>query len=103
MLRVKLAVTVRSLLMVTLHVPVPEQPPPDHPAKVEPVAAAAVSVTPPLWENGKLHVEPQLIPDGTDVTEPVPAPVFVMVRVCGTVSSVKEKRMPPWLGSVPPV
>jgi hypothetical protein len=32
--------------MVTVHVPVPEQPPPDQPANVEPNPAAAVRLTP---------------------------------------------------------
>jgi hypothetical protein len=41
----KLAVTVAAALMVTLHVPVPEQPPPLQPLKVDPPAAAAVRVT----------------------------------------------------------
>jgi hypothetical protein len=39
------AVTVVSLFSVTVQVPVPEQPPPDQPANVEPEEAAAVSVT----------------------------------------------------------
>ena len=41
----KLAVTVVAALMVTAHVPVPEQPPPLQPANVDPPAAAAVKVT----------------------------------------------------------
>ena len=43
--RVNVAVTVVSPPMVTMHVPVPEQPPPDQPENVEPVAAVAVNVT----------------------------------------------------------
>ena len=39
------AVTVVAAFMVTVHVPVPVQPPPVHPANVEPDAALAVSVT----------------------------------------------------------
>jgi hypothetical protein len=39
-----------------LHVPVPEQPPPDHPAKVEPVLGVAVSVTEVPAVNDPLHV-----------------------------------------------
>jgi hypothetical protein len=42
---VKVAVTVVAALAVTTQVPVPLQPPPDQPSKVEPVAGAAVSVT----------------------------------------------------------
>jgi hypothetical protein len=40
----KVAVTERAALMLTVQLPVPEQAP-DQPAKVEPAAAAAVSVT----------------------------------------------------------
>jgi hypothetical protein len=32
--------------------------------------------------NGALHVTPQSIPAGLDVTVPVPDPVFVTVRLC---------------------
>ena len=39
------AVTAWAEFMVTLHVPVPEHPPPLHPANVDPDAGAAVSVT----------------------------------------------------------
>jgi hypothetical protein len=39
------AVTVLLPFMVTLHVPVPEHPDPDQPAKVEPEAAVAVRLT----------------------------------------------------------
>jgi len=41
----KAAVTEVAALIVTEQVPVPEQPPPLQPAKVEPPAGAAVSVT----------------------------------------------------------
>jgi len=43
--RLKVAVTLFAAFMVTVHVPVPEHPPPDHPAKVEPDAAVAVNMT----------------------------------------------------------
>ena len=43
--RSNVAVTVVAALMVTEHVPVPEQPPPLQPANVDPPAGAAVSVT----------------------------------------------------------
>ena len=41
----KVAETEVAAFMVTLHVPVPEQPPPLQPLKVDPPAAAAVRVT----------------------------------------------------------
>jgi hypothetical protein len=42
---VKVAVTERAWVIVTMHVPVPLQPSPLQPVKVEPVLAVAVSVT----------------------------------------------------------
>ena len=42
---VNVAVTVVSALRVTMQVPVPEQPPPLQPVKVEPAAGVAVRVT----------------------------------------------------------
>jgi len=63
-----------SALIVTVHVPVPEHPPPDQPAKLEPAADDAVNVT--CVPEAKLdeQVEPQLIPPGLEVTVPVPLP-----------------------------
>ena len=43
--RVNCAVTEVAAVTDTTQVPVPEQPPPDQPVKVEPVAGVAVSVT----------------------------------------------------------
>ena len=40
-----MAVTERSPLIVTVHVPVPEHPEPDQPEKRQPDAAVAVNVT----------------------------------------------------------
>src|SRR5438552_4135686 len=42
---VKVAVTVVAAVRVTLHTPVPVQPPPLQPVKTEPLAGVAVSVT----------------------------------------------------------
>jgi hypothetical protein len=44
-LSVKVAVTRLAAIIETAQVPVPLQPPPDHPANVEPVLALAVRVT----------------------------------------------------------
>lgn len=73
----KAAFTVTFELKFTEQEPVPEQPPPDHPTKVEPEFAEAERVT--TVEAGKLQeqVDPQLIPEGTLVTVPVPLPDFV--------------------------
>ena len=42
---VNCAVTDVAAVMDTTQVPVPEQPPPDHPVKVDPVDGVAVRVT----------------------------------------------------------
>ena len=72
----KVAVTAASV--VTAHVPVPLQAPPQ-PAKDEPFIAAAVSVTLVPRANDAAHVLPQLIPEGFDVTVPEPDPILVTV------------------------
>ena len=76
------AVTVVSELSVTWQVPVPEQPPPDQPAKVDPAVGLAVKVTAAPWLNCAEHVEPQLIPPGELVTVPLPVPALLTVSVC---------------------
>ena len=77
----KVAVTVVAALRVTVHVPVPEHPPPLQPVKIEPAAGAAVSVTAvPLVKLAE-QVAPQVIPAGALVTVPLPVPAGVTVRV----------------------
>ena len=44
-LAVNVAVTLNAWVITTVHVPVPEQPAPVHPANDEPAAGVAVSVT----------------------------------------------------------
>jgi len=80
------AVTVCAALIATMHVPVPEQPPPDQPVKSESLAAAAVRVTEAPELNANTHVAPQLIPAGAEVTvpEPPPARFTVSANVEGT-------------------
>ena len=68
------AVTEVLLDSVTLHVPVPEQPPPLHPPKVDPEFAVAVSVTAVPLAKLAEHVEPQLMPAGELLTDPLPLP-----------------------------
>jgi hypothetical protein len=46
---VNVAVTVAAAVIVTVHAPVPLQPPPLHPANVDPAAGDAVSVTLVPW------------------------------------------------------
>ena len=89
----KLAVTEMSAVSVTMQVPVPEQPPPLQPVKVEPEAADAVSVTTVLELKTDEHAEPQSIPVGLLVTVPLPAPVLLTVKVqvgCGPPPSRPE-------------
>jgi hypothetical protein len=76
---VKAAVTVVAPVIGTVQVPVPEQPPPLQPVKVEPAAAAAVRVTEVL----KLaeQVKPQSMPAGELVTVPLPVPAGKTVRI----------------------
>ena len=50
------------------------------PAKVEPSAAVAVTITGP-WRSDAEQVTPQLSPRGLDVTVPVPFPALVTVTV----------------------
>jgi hypothetical protein len=62
---------------------------PDHPAKIEPGAAAAMSVTvEPGGLNVALHVFPQPMPPTLLVTVPAPSPDFVAVSVAVVVVDV---------------
>lgn len=63
------------------HVPVPVQPPPDHPDIAEPVAGKAVKVTTVPWLYAPEQLVPQLMPDGELVTVPEPLPVSLMRSV----------------------
>src|SRR5438094_7936356 len=73
------ALTVVAALTVTVQVPVPTQPPPLQPAKVEPAAGAAVKVTAVPLANAAEQVAPQETPAGALVTVPLPAPALLTV------------------------
>jgi hypothetical protein len=75
------AVTVVAPLSVTVQVPVPEQPPPLQPVKVEPAAGVAVKVTAVPLANAVEQIAPQEIPAGLLVTVPLPAPDLLTVSV----------------------
>ena len=76
----KVAVTAWSELIVTVHVPVPQHPPPDQPVKLEPDPGEAVSVT--TAPDAKLCEQTlgQAIPPPE--TLPEPAPARLTVRPC---------------------
>jgi len=78
--RANVAVTEAAALIVTVQGPVPEQPPPLQPVKVELASGVAVKVTAVPLANGAEHVAPQAIPAGLLVTVPAPAPALVTVR-----------------------
>jgi hypothetical protein len=73
------AVTDVAALIVRLHVPVPVQPPPLQPVKVEPAAGVAVKVTTVPLVKPVEHVAPQEIPAGALTTLPLPIPDCVTV------------------------
>jgi hypothetical protein len=72
------AVTARGAVIARMQLPVPVQAP-LHPANVEPVAAAAVSVTDAPLAKLALQVVPQLMPPVFDVTVPAPVPFLATV------------------------
>src|SRR5205823_14797810 len=76
--RLPFTALLRSRVMV--QVPVPEQPPPVQPVKVEPAAGVAVSVTVVPLAKLAVQVAPQLIPAGELVTVPLPVPALLTVR-----------------------
>lgn len=74
LMRVNVAPTFLAADKVTAQVVVVPLHAPDHPVKLEPVVGAAVNVTTLPWSKLALHVAPQSIPAGADVTLPVPVP-----------------------------
>ena len=84
----KVAVTDLAALIVTLQDPAPVHAP-DHPVKVELVFGAAVRVTDVPELQASVQSVPQLMPEGEDVTVPVPVPALLTVRVYGFVDEAK--------------
>ena len=79
---VKLAVTVWSAFIVTVHEPVPLQPPPLQPVNVEPPVGAAVRATVLPLGKSAAQVAPQEMPLGLLVTVPAPVPDLLTVNCC---------------------
>ena len=77
----KVAVTDLAALILTVQVPLPEQPLPFHRLNVEPTAGTAVKVTEAPLANAAAQVVPHEIPAGLLVTVPVPAPPGLTVSV----------------------
>jgi hypothetical protein len=75
----KVAVNVAAVS--TIQVPVPTQPPPLHPIKVEPELLVAVRVTVVPFRKVSLQVVPQSIPGGSDMTVPDPVPTFATTKL----------------------
>jgi hypothetical protein len=72
----KVAVTARAALMVTVQAPVPLHAP-LQPPKVDPEAAEAVSATCVPWATFSVQSAPQEMPAGALDTVPVPVPFLV--------------------------
>ena len=75
-----MAVTARAADMVTAQELTPVHAP-DHPEKVALASGEGERVTTVPALYGSEQSEPQLIPAGAEVTEPVPVPALVTVRV----------------------
>jgi hypothetical protein len=75
------AVTVVDAVSVTVQVPVPEQPPPLQPLKMEPAVGVAVKVIAVPLAYAAMQVAPHAMPAGLLVTVPIPAPVLLTVSV----------------------
>lgn len=85
---VKVAATVVLLFTVSVHVPVPLQPPPLHPEKSDPFAGTAVRATDAPAVTVSLQVLPHWMPAGALETEPEPVRVTVSVALAGGVAAV---------------
>jgi hypothetical protein len=91
-----LAVTVRALSIVTVHLLPETESQPVQPKKVMSKSGVAVRVTTVPLLNAAEQVPPQLIPEGLEVTVPPPTrPVFVTVRVIRGVKLAALVAVPP--------
>jgi hypothetical protein len=78
----KVAVTVAGAVIATVQGSMPVQPPPDHPANVEP-APVGLAVRSTLESRGKgaEQVAPQSMPAGSEATVPSPFPTLLRLTV----------------------
>ena len=74
-------VAVAEAAVLTTQLPVPVQPEPLQPVKVDPPSAAAVSVTVVLLKKFALQMAPHSMPVGAETTFPVPVPPLRIVTV----------------------
>src|SRR5438552_17987163 len=81
--RSRRAVTVAAAVRVTVQEPVPEQPPPLQPVKVEPGAGAAVKIGRASCRERVEQLAAEVMPEGALVTVPPPAPALLTVSVLG--------------------
>ena len=77
--RSKLATTELSAPRATWQLPVPEQPPPDQPAKTAPGSGVALKVTTEPTSNQCRQLTPQTIPAGALLIDPDPPPPRAIV------------------------
>ncbi|KAB2900200.1 MAG: hypothetical protein F9K40_09515 [Kofleriaceae bacterium] len=85
--------------IVTVHVLMPEQSP-DQPSNVEVTIGVAVSVTMASGSKSAVHVDPQSMPAGSEVTEPAPAPARATVSGCETFRSASIPTPPSPVSSI---
>ena len=88
-LTAKVAVTFLAALIVIEQMPMPEHAP-LHPVKVEPAFGVAVRVTMVLCAKEEEQFVVQVIPVGTEVTVPEPAPLMVTPRAYTLRANVAE-------------
>ena len=64
-----------------MHAPVPEHPPPDHPLNFDTDVAVAARVTNVPFVTDAVQVVPQSMPEGVEITVPLPVPLSLTLKV----------------------
>jgi hypothetical protein len=83
------AVTECTAFIKRWQAPIPVQSP-DHPANFDPASGIAVSVTSESLANVDEQTAPQSIPEGEEVTAPLPEPIPRTLTVAGVVRVKKR-------------